>query len=157
VTETLTHYVVVRRDLPFGVILSMIAHAAGESFYKLASCTMTVAGDLAIGTMASGGYCSPSSVLERQTFSLEVGGSIPSGSSTLDPSTTIAVVLGARNQARLDKLAQALLAEMVPCVEIRETDGEFAGQLMAIGIVPGDKAFLAPFVRDFHMFREMER
>lgn len=36
VEEHLTHYIVVRRDLPLGVILAQVTHAAGESFYKLA-------------------------------------------------------------------------------------------------------------------------
>lgn len=29
----LTHYVIVRRDLPFGQICAQITHAAGESFF----------------------------------------------------------------------------------------------------------------------------
>jgi hypothetical protein len=114
---TLTHYIVVRRDLPVGVLLAMVAHAAGESFYRLAS-TFTVA--------------------------------------SFNPSETIAIVLGARNEGRLEKLAHALHADSVPCVEIHEVDGEYAGQLLAIGIVPGDKSALAPFVRDFHMLKELQ-
>lgn len=31
----LTHYVIVRRDLPIGFGLAQLAHAAGESFYQL--------------------------------------------------------------------------------------------------------------------------
>lgn len=31
----LTHYCIVRRDLPFGVICAQLTHAAGESFYRL--------------------------------------------------------------------------------------------------------------------------
>ena len=31
------HYVVVRRDLPLGVIAAQVVHAAGESFYQFAA------------------------------------------------------------------------------------------------------------------------
>lgn len=144
----------VRRDLPFGVLLAMVTHAAGESFYKLASCVMTVPGPAM--AMASGACSGPrSSVLEQQVSSLQVGGSIPSAGSTFDPSETVAVVLGARNEGRLAKLESSLLKDMVPHVAIRETEGDFAGQLMAVGIVPGDREFLSDYVNEFHMYREI--
>lgn len=142
--KPLTHYVVVRRDLSVGVLLAMVAHAAGESFYKLANPQVSVAHT----TMASGGYAAP-------------GGGLPaSGSYTftlpaIDPATTIAVVLGARNEGRLLKLERVLEAAGVAHVAIRETDGEHAGQLMAIGLVPGEKEQLSPLVNEFHMLREV--
>lgn len=133
--KPLHHYIVVRRDLPFGVILSMVAHAAGESFYVLPR---------------------GSSEKERVVSNHEATGSSPVSGSTFNPAETIAVVLGARNEGRLAKLAAALTAAEVRFVEIRETEGELAGQLLAIGIVPGDKAVIAPLVRNFHMFKELE-
>lgn len=129
----LTHYIVVRRDLPFGVLLAMVAHAAGESFYRL---------------------CPDSSGSERPESNREVGSSrLPRGS--INPSETIAIVLGARNEGRLSKAAATLQRAGVPFVEIRETDGGFAGQLMAIGVVPGDKEQISLLVNDFHMLREL--
>jgi hypothetical protein len=151
----LTHYIIVRRDLPFGQILAQVAHAAGESFALFPS----------------------SSVKERPTSQddREVGGSSPSSGANLqrqlsdagdrrdwdecdrleaayDLSKTVAVVLGARNEQRVNRLAKVLEAARVPHATIIETDGAFAGQTMAVGIMPGQKELLAPFVKDFHMF-----
>lgn len=120
----LTHYVVVRRDLQVGVLLAMVAHAAGESFYKLASHTWTTP-----------------------------WGSAPT---IVQPDETIAVVLGARNEGRLVKLEAALMAAAITHAAIRETEGPCAGQLMAIGLMPGPKEALSPFVNDFHMLRELQ-
>lgn len=132
---TLTHYVIVRRDLPVGVLLAMVAHAAGESFYQLRP---------------------DSSGSEHRTFSPGVGSSpLPRGS-TFNPAETIAIVLGARNEGRLARAARALAAAGVPFVEIRETDGAFAGQVMAIGVVPGEKETIGPIVNEFHMLKELE-
>jgi hypothetical protein len=65
-------------------------------------------------------------------------------------------VLGARNEGRLRRLAQQLTVKAIPHVVVLETEGEFSGQVMAIGLVPGDKRELADCVREFHMFRELE-
>lgn len=134
--DSLTHYIVVRRDLPFGVLLAMVAHAAGESFYKLA--------------------CLRSSEKERPTFSREDVGSIPTGGSPFDPSQTIAIVLGARNVARLGWLCMKLDVMAIPYSVITETDGEFAGQLMAIGVVPTDRADVRKIVNEFQLYRAFE-
>lgn len=133
-SRPLTHYVVVRRDLPVGVLLAMVAHAAGESFYRLRL---------------------PSSEKEHLLSKQEDVGSIPTGGSTFNPAETIAVVLGSRNEGRLTKLANALHNAGIAYVGIHEIDGEFAGQLMAIGVVPGDKDTISPLVNDFHMLREL--
>lgn len=150
----LTHYIIVRRDLPFGVILASVAHAAGESFYAIAP-KMNVSLN-SMATMASGGFHAPVAQEERQVFNLEVGGANPSWGSTFDPAETTAVVLGARNQARLVKASNALHAAGVPFIEIRETAGEHDGQFMAIGVVPGDKATIAPLLREFRIFSGIE-
>ena len=63
----LTHYIVVRRDLPFGILAAQIAHAAGESFYAFALPKITVSNRTMAGSMpgpgtmmmASGGYLPP--------------------------------------------------------------------------------------------------
>lgn len=148
-----THYIVVRRDLPFGILAAQIAHAAGESFYAFALPKVTFSNR----TMASGGYAAAapsgpsSSALEHQSFSLECGGSIPSSGSSFVASETIAVVLGARNEGKLARLELELTGAAIAHVAIREVDGEYAGQLMAIGLLPGEKDTLAPFVNDFQM------
>lgn len=131
---TLTHYIVVRRDLPVGVLLAMVAHAAGESFYRLRP---------------------DSSEKEHLLSKQEVPGLSPGRGSTFNPAETIAVVLGSRNEGRLTKLANALHHAGVPYVGIHEVDGPFAGQLMAIGVVPGDKDRISPLVNDFHMLRDI--
>lgn len=131
----LTHYIIVRRDLPTGVLLAMVAHAAGESFYRL---------------------CPRSSEKEHLQSKQEVSGSSPDGGSTFNAADTIAIVLGARNEGRLTKLANALHHAGVPYVGIHEIDGEFAGQLMALGVVPGDRDLISPLVNDFHMLRELQ-
>jgi hypothetical protein len=161
----LHHFIVVRRDLPVGVIFSAITHAAGESFYALACPPVT----FSTRTMASGAMAGPrmvttgvgesilgpsSSVPEHQTFSLEVDGSIPS-SGSFQPHETIAVVLGARNEGRLLRLERRLTDHAVRFVAIRETDGEYAGQLLAIGLLPNDRSRVASHVNEFHMFTEL--
>lgn len=129
----LVHYIVVRRDLPIGVTYAQIAHAAGESFYQ---------------------FGSGSSEKERAVSNCEAAGLSPARSSTFNPSMTIAVVLGARNESRLLKLEGELLAARVPHVAIREVDAPYAGQLMAIGLEPGTKHGLYPHIREYHMFAD---
>lgn len=154
--EPYTHYVVVRRDLALGVLLAMIAHAAGESFYKLASHTWTVPSMMATAAPSGGLSLRPSSSeKEQHVFSVQVGGSSPPWGSTFEPSHTVAIVLGARNEGRLVKLEAALLANGIAHAAIRETEGEHAGQLMAVGLIPGPKETLSAFVNSFHMLREL--
>jgi hypothetical protein len=136
----LTHYIVVRRDLPFGVLAAQIAHAAGESFYAFALPKVTLDHTT---TMASGGYVSPmSSAKEPQAFRLPV---------RFVASETLAIVLGARNEGKLARLELELTGAAIPHVAIREIAGEYAGQLLAIGLVPGEHDALAPWVADFHL------
>lgn len=130
--SALTHYIVVRRDLPFGVILASVAHAAGESFYQ----------------------CPRSSVKEHLVANQEVGGLSPSGGSLFDPAQTVAVVLGARNESKLRGFGARVLMAKIPHVFIHETEGAFAGQLMAVGLVPGDRDHLRRHVNEFQMFKE---
>lgn len=123
----LTHYIIVRRDLPTGVAMAMVAHAAGESF----------------------GLCAGSSILERSVINGEVGGVIPSPRSIPKPTV---VVLGARNEAKLLKLAQSLLSKQVNFAAITEPDAPYSGQLMAVGLALGQKAELLPHVKEFQMW-----
>jgi hypothetical protein len=49
------------------------------------------------------------------------------------------------------RLERVLQYADIPHVAIREPDAPWNNQLMAIGLVPGEKHVLAPFVCDFHM------
>lgn len=129
----LTHYIVVRRDLAFGPLLAMVAHAAGESFYALA--------------------CPRSSVSERSDLTERSDVQLIPGAPSFNPAETVAVVMGAKNENRLIRLDLALAASDIPYVCIRETEGAHAGQLMAIGLAPIDKARVATYVKDFQMLR----
>lgn len=130
----LTHYIIVRRDLPLGVALAQVAHAAGESFYKLTGRSLTKA---------------PAMGLE------DVGGT-PTDPATFDAHRTIVVVLGARNEHRLLKLERTLTSCGVAHVAIREPDEPWNGQLMAIGLVPGDREVLSGLFRDYQTLRELD-
>ncbi len=119
----MTHYVIVRRDLPYGLTLAMVGHAAGESFYAIQWARSVDAPFQrvdAIGAM----------VIPRCTI----------------------VVLGARNESRLEWLRKRLAAAGVPHVPFYESDPPYEGQLMSIGLVPGSKEDLAKHVSDFALW-----
>lgn len=159
VEEHLTHYIVVRRDLPLGVLAAQVTHAAGESFYKLACVAQgehpVFNREVAGASPAAGSTSFPgSSVQSASPQGVEVAGSIPARGATFDPSETYAIVLGARNESRLLKLERALREAGVPHVAVREPDSPYNGQLMAVGLVPAPAHELRRHVADFHMLRE---
>ncbi len=129
--KPLTHYIVVRRDLPLGVVLANVAHAAGESFFQL------------------GATCRATSVVDPIFEQVTQSGPGPE----FNPHEAIAIVLGSKNEGRLRKLKEQLAAAGVAHVAVHEMDGEYAGQLMAIGLQPGPKETLAAYVNEFHMLR----
>lgn len=159
VEEHLTHYIVVRRDLPLGVLAAQVTHAAGESFYKLA-CVAQVREhpvsnrEVAGSSPAAGSTSFPGSSEKERVDNDEAAGSIPARGATFDPSETYAIVLGARNESRLLKLERALREAGVPHVAVREPDSPYNGQLMAVGLVPAPAHELRRHVADFHMLRE---
>ena len=112
--DDLTHYVIVRRDLPYGLTLAMVGHAAGESFYAYSF-------------------------------------SVPAAPLAMIPRCTI-VVLGARNEGKLEWLRKRLEAAHVSHVPFYESDPPYDGQLMSIGLVPGRKADLCEHVKDFALW-----
>lgn len=126
-----THYIVVRRDLSLATLLVMVAHAAGESFYALGP---------------------RSSVKEHAVSNGEVAGSSPAGGSTFDPAETRVVILGARNEHKLDRLQMSLRHHDVPFIAVHEPDAPWHGQLMAIGLLPGDAEQLRPLLNEFQRF-----
>lgn len=85
---SLSHYVIVRRDLPIGLIVANTIHAADEST------------------------------------------GAPQGMSALGLATA--------DEAELEQLLLKLQALGITCSAIRESEGEYAGQLMAIGVEPVD-------------------
>jgi peptidyl-tRNA hydrolase len=169
-TMDLTHYLVVRRDLPLGALLAQLAHAAGESFFLLA--------EVAQKTEHPGGE--PEPVTPVAVSAEEVGGSSPSLGSisgggerrlTSDgasrsgevgsqpaypakPKPTV-VVLGARNEQKLLRLQAQLRLANIPHVAIREPDAPFLGQLTAIGVVPAAREAVARYFRDFQTLRSV--
>ncbi len=58
------------------------------------------------------------------------------------PAGTFAVVLGVADEGALQALAARLVAAAVPHSIIVETDGNWAGQMMAIGVTPGPRSAL---------------
>jgi peptidyl-tRNA hydrolase len=100
----LIHYILVRRDLPFGVTLAQVAHAAAESNNLAGHCTVAV--------------------------------------------------LGVRNENRLKKISYKLKSKEVAHVDIREPDAPWNGQLMAVGVVPGEREDLASHFKDLQAYRE---
>lgn len=159
-----THYIIVRRDLPFGVTCAMVAHAAGESFYLYSPVAHALEhGVIPRGGIGEGGGHAPGEPVfagvaqcsEQGTFSLQVGGSNPSPGSMID--RTVVVILGARNELKLKKLQQRLLQFEVPHVSITEPDAPWNGQLMALGLVPTDKRTVEQYLRDYHMLPDRDR
>lgn len=110
---TTTHYVIVRRDLPLGVLAAMVTHAAGESaaIYKL------VAGKEFWGCTA--------------------------------------VVLEARNEAHLRKISLTLDDSDLLYVGVFESDGPYAGQMMALGLVPVEREKAAGLLGELQTLKSL--
>lgn len=70
----------------------------------------------------------------------------------IDPSRVKVVILGARSEARLERLVRQLQTSGVPFVAIREPDAPWNDQLMAVGLMPGFE--LGGWVREFHLLPE---
>jgi hypothetical protein len=178
---TLTHYIVVRRDLPFGAIMAQLAHAAGESFYQFGLRPRSSAKErLASGQEVAGSSPAAGSTPHHQSLrsrrSLHVESlvdqqAMPDDSwrrewaplacevwalermPRADVSRTTVVVLGSRTEGRLLRLERELVAAGVPHVAVREPDEPWRGQLMAVGLEPGLKGELYRHVRMFNVWR----
>jgi hypothetical protein len=146
----------------------MVAHAAGESFYlfsPVAHALERLAVAHTSGREKGGGHAPGEPTfagvaqgsVEQRAFSPKVGGSTPSPGSMIEVDRTMAVILGARNERKLERLRQKLLQFEIPHVAITEPDPPYAGQLMAIGLVPTDKDKVEPYLRDYHLLPERER
>lgn len=87
-----THYIIVRRDMPLGVVCAQVAHAAGESF-------ASYVGNWNL--LAQRGQATTDPTVSEQT---------------------IVVVLGVSDEKKLKKLAKRLSAENIKHVSFREPD-----------------------------------
>lgn len=152
--EHLHHYIVVRRDLPTAVICAQIAHAAGESFYQLAQAGVAQLSERRearkSGPEVGGGNPSSGSIIGGALDA--ASGVNPDSPATLpDPSRTVVVILGARNEAKLRRLERQLVLAGIMHVAVREPDKPWDGALMAIGLMPGLKADLSACVNEFQL------
>lgn len=109
--KDLIHYIIIRKDLPLGVIAAMVTHAAGES-----------------------------GALYRDPYDGRFRGAI-------------AVVLEATNEAHLHRIGSYLFDNHVRRVYVHEHGGIYDGQLMAIGVVPGDRSELSPYFTKFQTLK----
>lgn len=103
--DPVTHYCIVRRDIPYGVQAAQLVHAAGES---------------------SPGNLSPH---------------------------TFAVVLTVADAPALVKLANKLTLGGITHKLIVEPTGDYAGQPLALGIVPAKKSYTRKFVSNLPLLR----
>jgi Peptidyl-tRNA hydrolase PTH2 len=109
ITEYLTHYCVVRADLPFGVQAAQLIHATGQS------------------------------LIEQHSRS------------------TYAVALQVPDEAELRALSARLAAGKIAHTLIIEEDPPYAGQAMAIGILPTDRKRLKPFLSTYALVAQSGR
>lgn len=113
----MVHYLIVRRDLPFGVTLAQVAHAAADSMEDW--------------------ICSEKYVLI--------------GDRNFEPMTV--VVLGVRNELSLRARERKLKRLKIPYVGVREPDEPWNGELMSIGVWPGERDQLEPIFKNLQAFR----
>lgn len=105
----MTHYCVVRSDLPVGTQAAQLIHAAGYS----------------------------------------VKDPLPEG--------TYAIALQTQDEAELLALHTVLESASIPHKLIIEEDPPYAGQAMAIGIQPMDRAILKPYLHQFTLVAQSDR
>lgn len=105
INQYLTHYCVVRSDIPFGAQAAQLIHAAGQS------------------------------VTER----------VSEG--------TYAIALHVKDETELYRLTAKLELAGIKHTLIRESDAPYAGQIMAIGIPPQDRAKLKPFLSSYPLVK----
>lgn len=111
-------YVVVRKDIPDGLVAAMVLHAAGESIQAEAL------------------------RIVRQDAQVYIGAAVLEA---LVPKDTRASVLEANDEAALEAVyAHAKNRNRTPIVRIVESEGEHAGQLMALGFTPCNRNILQP-------------
>jgi hypothetical protein len=73
------------------------------------------------------------------------------------PTNTHAIALSVRDEAALQVLAAQLAAAQVPVHAIREHDGPYAGQLMALGLPPLPRRAVARYLSSLPLLKEAPR
>jgi peptidyl-tRNA hydrolase len=129
-------YCVIRKDLPDGVIAANVLHAAGEAVmaYALQALGNSMGRWSAMGFDRP--YLSEIDVLQ------------------LVPKDTRAAVLEAQNESHLEQIYQhAKNRNRTPIVRVVETEGEYAGQLMALGFTPCNRNILQPSLGGLRLWR----
>src|SRR4051812_44245768 len=101
------HYLLIRRDLPFGVTLAQLAHAAANSMEE---------------------WIKEESFVDDDAHYIDFPATY--GGMTV-------VVLGVRDRVALKNWEMRLKRKKIPMTTVHEPDEPWNGQLMAIGIWPG--------------------
>lgn len=154
-SATLTHYIIVRRNLPYGVICAMVAHAAGESFYLFGQSRPTLRTPVEAHALAGNGGGNPSSgTTQRGSSVKEHSASVERSVVQVHPALpllgeTTVVVLAVDDEAALARLMADLRAARVAHVPIYEPDPPYDGALMAIGLLPADRRDVAPYLSTY--------
>lgn len=67
-----------------------------------------------------------------------------------------AVVLEAKSEETLREYARYLKARGLEYIEVHESSGTYAGQFMAIGLVPYDRELVAPMMGSFQCLKTLD-
>lgn len=111
----LIHYILIRRDLPVGTAMAMVAHAAADSAESWARSWFRY---------------------KRKHLPITV------------------VVLGVEDKKALLKAYSKLKSQGLMVVVVRDTLPESHLQMLAVGVEPGDREFLAPFFKSYQIYKE---
>jgi hypothetical protein len=141
---SLTHYVVIRRDLTLGEFAAQLAHA-GEAYALRAQLEE-------IRHVWKRNRDGNDTLHEPRTARMD--------ETAFEFNETIAIVKGARNEAKLLKLEKRLLDSNVHHVAIREETGpggrRLAGQLTCISLMPSSDPVLRELLNDFQEVRGLD-
>jgi len=113
------HYLIIRRDLPFGVTLAQLSHAAANSMEDWLKSELYV---------------------WFETLKWP------------DHKPMTVVVLGVRDELTLRRWHKKLTKRKVKHTVVKEPDGGWDNQLMAIGVWPGDRDKLEPVFKKLNTF-----
>ena len=126
------HYLIVRKDLPFGVTLAQLSHAAADSM----AAWYDFNGDLDFDMYPQEGHCNCR--VERPHY----------GNMTI-------VVLGVKNKRVLLSWIRRLTKANIHHSVVREPDAPYNGDATAIGVWPGEREKLEPFFEELEIYKEL--
>lgn len=67
-----------------------------------------------------------------------------------------AVVLEAKSESHLKQMEEYFRSNHIRYVVVHESSGPYGGQLMAIGLVPGEREDLAPKLSSFQVLKKLD-